>query len=228
MLLFIRQNSKYIAGILCLLFSTTFLFLFSFLTGCAGKNLQKETRTGFYLNTVVSITLYENDPDALFDHCMELLDSYDNMMSRTKKGSDIWNINHSGGAPVTVRQETAELLSIALSFAEMSDGLVDPTIGTLSALWNFGDSNQGVVPKETEIKEALSHVDYRNVVLEGNEVTLKDPDAMLDLGFIAKGLFVCYNVCRTGGEQHVDPIQSKPTREIGWRLHCKGNFQIGQ
>ena len=187
MLLFIRQNSKYIAGILCLLFSTTFLFLFSFLTGCAGKNLQKETRTGFYLNTVVSITLYENDPDALFDHCMEVLDSYDNMMSRTKKGSDIWNINHSGGAPVTVRQETAELLSIALSFAEMSDGLVDPTIGTLSALWNFGDSNQGVVPKETEIKEALSHVDYRNVVLEGNEVTLKDPDAMLDLGFIAKG-----------------------------------------
>ena len=175
------------AVILCLLVTITGLFPLAALTGCAGKATQKETRTAFYLNTVVSITLYEKNPDDLFDHCMELLDSYDNMLSRTKEYSDIWNINHSDGATVTVQPETAELLSIALSYAEMSEGLVDPTIGTLTTLWNFGDSNQGIVPSDAEIKEALSHVDYRNVVLEGNEVTLKDPDAMLDLGFIAKG-----------------------------------------
>lgn len=175
------------AGILCLLVTITGFFPLAVLTGCAGKAMQKETRTAFYLNTVVSITLYEKNPDDLFDHCMELLDSYDNMLSRTKEYSDIWNINHSDGATVTVQPETAELLSIALSYAEMSEGLVDPTIGTLTTLWNFGDSNQGIVPSDAEIKEALSHVDYRNVILKGNEVTLRDPDAMLDLGFIAKG-----------------------------------------
>ena len=129
------------AVILCLLVTITGLFPLAALTGCAGKATQKETRTAFYLNTVVSITLYEKNPDDLFDHCMELLDSYDNMLSRTKEYSDIWNINHSDGATVTVQQETAELLSIALSYAEMSEGLVDPTIGTLTTLWNFGDSN---------------------------------------------------------------------------------------
>lgn len=180
-------KKKIVANIFCLLFTITALLPLTVLTGCAVSTPRKETRTAFYLNTVVSITLYERDPDKLFDNCMELLASYDDMLSRTKENSDIWNINHSNGTPVTVHQETSELLSIALSYAEMSDGLVDPTIGTLSALWNFGDSNQGIVPSDAEIKEALSHVDYRNVVLEGNEVTLKDPDAMLDLGFIAKG-----------------------------------------
>lgn len=182
-----KHKNKTIAAIFCLLLSLTGLLFPAVLTGCRVSAPQKQTRTAFYFNTVVSVTLYEKDPDELFDHCMELLDSYENMLSRTKENSDIWNINHSGGAPVTVHRETAELLSVALSYAEMSDGLVDPTIGTLTALWNFGGGNQCAVPSDIEIREALSHVDYRNVVLDGNEVTLKDPDAMLDLGFIAKG-----------------------------------------
>ncbi|MGN1180247.1 MAG: FAD:protein FMN transferase [Suilimivivens sp.] len=156
------------------------------LTGCQSSS-EKETRTGFYLNTVVSITLYEKNPDELFDDCMKLIDSYDRMFSRTYEGSDIWNINHSNGSTVTVHEETAELLSIALSYAEMSEGLVDPTVGSLSILWNFGDNNEGIVPSQAEINEALSHVNYKNVILEGRQVTLKDPDSRLDLGFIAKG-----------------------------------------
>lgn len=175
------------AGLLTLLLCASALFPLTALTGCAKKAPQPETRTAFFLNTVVSITLYEKEPDALFDHCMDLLASYENMLSRTKENSDIWKINHSGGAAVTLQPETAELLSIALSYAEMSGGVVDPTVGTLTSLWNFGDDNQGIVPSDAEILEALSHVNYRNVVLEGNTVTLKDPDTMLDLGFIAKG-----------------------------------------
>lgn len=156
------------------------------LDGCRSY-MAKETRTGFYLNTVVSITLYGNNQEKLFDGCMELADTYERMFSRTLEGSDIWNINHSGGRSVSVHDETRDLLKIALSYAEMSDGLVDPTIGSLSILWNFGDENQGVVPSREEITEALSHVNYRNVIIEGNQVALADAKAQLDLGFIAKG-----------------------------------------
>lgn len=161
------------------------LFLI-FLSGCQGGQA-KETRTGFYLNTVISVTIYGNPSDELFDGCMELAEYYDNMLSRTTPGSDIWNINHSNGSPVTVHEETCSLLNTALSYAEMSDGLVDPTIGTLSILWNFGDENQGIVPSESEIADALSHVNYKNVVISGSQVSLKDDNACLDLGFIAKG-----------------------------------------
>ncbi len=180
-----RQKKAHAMGNLLLIFLIQLLT--PGLTGCTAKNGSRETRTGFYLNTVVSITLYEKDPDALFDGCMELIASYEQMLSRTKENSDIWKINHSNGSPVIVHEETAELLSIALSYADMSEGLVDPTIGSLSDLWNFGDANEGIVPSKAEIAQALSHVNYKNVILKGNQVTLKDPDAKLDLGFIAKG-----------------------------------------
>lgn len=88
---------------------------------------------------------------------------------------------------VEVDARTAELLSIALYYASHSDGLVDPTIGTLSDLWSFGDTNEGIVPSREDIEEALSHIDYTKVKLSGNTVTLLDPKARLDLGFIAKG-----------------------------------------
>lgn len=173
----------------------TYKFLFYLLSsvlllmsvsGCQSSKA-KETRTGFYLNTVISVTIYGHSSDELFDGCMELAEYYDNLLSRTTPGSDIWNINHSNGSPVTVQEETVSLLNTALSYAEMSDGLVDPTIGTLSILWNFGAENQGIVPSETEITDALSHVNYKNVVISGNQVSLKDDKACLDLGFIAKG-----------------------------------------
>lgn len=173
---------------------TRFLFcliLFSFcllsLTGCQ-RNASETTRTGFYLNTVVSLTLYDRtQDDPLFDRAMSLIGEYDSLLSKTTEGSDIYRINHANGAPVEIDERTAELLSIALSYASLSDGLVDPTIGTLSDLWNFGDTNKGIVPSDKDIKEALSHIDYTKVKLSGSTVTLLDPDARLDLGFIAKG-----------------------------------------
>lgn len=174
---------KIIKHLQCLLPAVLFLI---FLSGCQ-SNQTKETRTGFYLNTVISVTIYGRSSEELFDGCMDLAEYYDNMLSRTSPGSDIWNINHSNGSPVTVHEETISLLSTALSYAEKSDGLVDPTIGTLSILWNFGDENQGIIPSEAEITDALSHVNYKNVVISGNQVSLKDDKACLDLGFIAKG-----------------------------------------
>lgn len=169
------------------------LSAFFLLSGCSIKkagfpaDTDRETRTGFYLDTVISVTIYGSPKEELFDGCMELAGRYENMLSRTKEGSDIWNVNHSGGKPVKVCEETLSLLETALSYAELSEGLVDPTIGTLSILWNIGSENQGIVPSDEAIREALSHVDYRNVLIDGNQVTLTEPESRLDLGFIAKG-----------------------------------------
>lgn len=157
------------------------------LTGCQ-RNAAETTKTGFYLNTVVSITLYDRSgEDPLFDEAMSLIGEYDSLLSKAAEGSDIYRINHADGSPVEVDARTAELLSIALYYASLSDGLVDPTIGTLSDLWRFGDTNEGIVPSREDIEEALSHIDYTKVKLSGNTVTLLDPKARLDLGFIAKG-----------------------------------------
>ncbi len=150
------------------------------------------SRTGFYFDTVIEITLYDtgdlskDKADEALNECMSLCAHYEDLFSRTKDGSDIYRINHAEGSPVSVDPETALLLSDAISIAEETEGLVDPSIGALSFLW-FPGSLDPSVPSESAIKEALSHVDYRKILIENNTVTASDPDAVLDLGFIAKG-----------------------------------------
>ena len=172
------------------LFLTIFTIVSVILSGCQAKASPPASRTAFYLDTVITITLYDvssADGELLLDDCMALIESYENLFSKTIAGSDVWNINHSAGAAVTVHEDTERLLEVALSYAAQYDGIIDPAIGTLSALWDFNDTGNHLVPSPAEITEALSHVSYKNIILEGNQVTLTDPDTRIDLGFIAKG-----------------------------------------
>ena len=157
------------------------------LTGCSTSSAQPFSKTGFYFNTVISLTCYGNDAQTVLDEAFELCDHYENLLSYTIEGSDIWNINHANGQPVTVDSETASLLQTALYWSEKTDGLIDPTITPISQLWNFSGDPAGPVPKQSQIDALLSHVDYHNIRIDGNTVTLADPDAKLDLGFLAKG-----------------------------------------
>ena len=157
------------------------------LSGCEKKTVSV-SKTGFFLDTVVSITLYDTENKAPLEECFSRLASYEKLLSRTQEGSDVWNINHSGGKPVEVSSETADLLEKALSYCRLSDGAFDITIAPVIALWNFdADQKTGTVPDENDLSNALSHVGYENVQLDGTTVTLLDPDTSIDLGGIAKG-----------------------------------------
>lgn len=184
------KNFKYPVTVFFIFFSPVYMILCStFLSGCGRLSDRYEPfqRTGFYFDTVISVTLYEPDSERLLDECMELAEYYEKLLSANMEGSDIWKINHSTGHPVTVNDDTLTLLHAALSYARLSDGLVDPTIGSLSGLWNFGSDNQEIVPDPQLIRQALTHVDYRMIQIKDNQVTLADENAQIELGFIAKG-----------------------------------------
>ena len=83
-----------------------------------------------------------------------------------------------------VSEETARCIEASLAYSKASDGLFDISIGAVSSLWDFVE---GVKPDDDAIEEAVTHVDYRAISVDGTTVTLADPDAMLDLGGIAKG-----------------------------------------
>ena len=80
-----------------------------------------------------------------------------------------------------------------LYYGDLSNGKFDITIGKLSDLWDISTkallekTDASMIPSDDEIKKALTTVDYQNVVVDGNTVTLKDPSAKIDLGGIAKG-----------------------------------------
>ncbi len=164
------------------------LALLLLLSGCSTVS-EPITKTGFYFDTVIQVTIYDTGKKSCLDGCMEIAKKYENMLSPTIEGSDIWNINHSNGEPVTVSTETAELLKTALSYCEMSGGRIDLTMESVSNLWDFHADNETAnrIPDKVALEKALSHVDYHNLLIENDTVTLLDPDSAISLGFIAKG-----------------------------------------
>ncbi len=157
-----------------------------FLTGCITAKEPQQV-SGYYFNTLVTLTAYGKNADAVLEEGLALCAQYENLLSFTKEGSDIWKINHANGQPVQVHPDTAFLLNTALSYAEMTDGLIDPTVTPLSMLWNFSGNPPGPVPDSAQIQAVLPHVNYRYVHVRDCTVFLEDPDARIDLGFLAKG-----------------------------------------
>ena len=170
----------------------TFIFIIIFLIytlcGC-GRTTRSLTKNGFYFDTIISITIYDSAKEYTLDHCMELAKHYENLFSPTLKGSDIWKINHADGAPVNVDVETIFLIEKALSYASLTDGLLNPAIAPLSSLWNFSSAATGThnVPDETDIAKKLEHTDYKKILIDGQTIRLLDAEASIDLGCIAKG-----------------------------------------
>lgn len=144
------------------------------------------SKTGFYFDTVIKITLYDSDDADYLDGCFALADKYENLLSATIETSDVSKINAANGSPVTVSPETAELIREGIDYGTLSNGQFDITIGKLSSLWDFSE-NPGIVPDADAITSAVSTINYQNITVSGNTVTLNDSDAAIDLGGIAKG-----------------------------------------
>lgn len=156
------------------------------------------SRTGFALDTVVSVTVYEanTDKEKLLDDCFTELERLEGLLSATIADSDISRINGAGGKPVVVAEETAELLSLSQWYGRLSDGAFDITMRPVTALWDFSSET---VPDAAVLSEAVSLVDYRCLAVEGTTVTL--PTGALEPGGIAKG-YIADRLCdllRAGG-----------------------------
>lgn len=165
--------------------------ILTLLSGCSLTEKEPITKTGFYFDTVITITLYDTKDESLLDECFSYCGEFEKQISRTIAGSEISRINTAAGQPVKVSETTIELLKKGIYYGELTNGAFDITVAPLSTLWNF-KNNPGNVPSETEISEALSHVNYKNIIIDGNTVTLTDPQAALDLGGIAKGYMADY------------------------------------
>ncbi len=138
---------------------------------------------GIACDTVVTITAYA--PQETVDGTLRICADYEALLSKTIEGSDVWNLNHADGNPVEVHPETAELIRLAIEVGKASEGAFDITIAPVSALWDF-TADDPVLPDPEALHAAAARVDYRNIAVDGNTVTLKN-NAEIDLGGIAKG-----------------------------------------
>ena len=158
------------------------LLLCLLLLGCTTPRVPVSEVT-FACDTVVTVTAYAKR--TIVEEAVAYCEELEKVLSRTVEGSDVWNINHADGKPVAVSDETRDVLTLALAVAAQSNGAFDPTIAGASTLWDF-DADQPVLPDPALLSEAVRHIDYRKVQIDGNTVTLPK-DMQLDLGGVAKG-----------------------------------------
>ena len=198
------------------------------------------TKYSYYFDTIVSITVYSmyyntyaeyagdeaestfaEAADAVISDAFSLCAYYENTLSRTVEGSDVWNVNHAGGEPVVCDTETINVVKLGIRYGDLSGGRFDITIGPVSDLWNFNgtDASEEALPDEAELAEALSHVDYQTVVVdeEASTVQLLDAEAMIDLGGIAKG-YIADRVCELLREEGV----TGAIVSLGGNIACVG------
>lgn len=125
------------------------------------------------------------DVDAVALREVEMLCArYELLLSRFNPKSRLFALNAAAGKWVDVGEGLANVLRAVLGYCEGTGGLFDITTGGVCRLWDF---KRGVVPDDAAIAEALAHVDWRNVQVEGARARITDPRAAIDLGGMAKG-----------------------------------------
>ena len=161
------------------------IFAVSLMTGCA-KKAQPVSKSMVLLDTVTTVTLYDGGDEKVIDGAFALCKDYEDLISATIPTSDIAKINSAKGESVEVSDDTINILKKALEYSELTDGAFDITIYPVSKLWDFRTGSKDI-PDEKVIADALKHVDYHNIVIEGNTVRMKDSEAEIDPGGIGKG-----------------------------------------
>jgi FAD:protein FMN transferase len=167
-----------------------------------------ESPVVFAMDTSLQITIHDRGDSAGkdFDRAVDLVKSIESYTSRFSEDSDVAIINrNAGAAPVEVHPETMDMLVRSLEYSELSDGAFDITVAPISELWGFYDE-QYAIPGDSEIREVLTLVDYRNVIVnpEAGTVMLARAGMEIDLGAVAKGYAVgaVCEMLRQGGVEH--------------------------
>lgn len=172
-------------------------FLLLVLTGCTRSNSQLDTKepaylrkSSFLLNTIVTITLYDKQEEDILEECFDLIQSYEMIYSRTNSKSELFEINKASktgeNLNFPVSEALAGLLKDGLYYSSLSKGSFDITVAPVTSLWDF-TSLQPTIPSEEKIENALTYVNYQDVTVNNNTLTLEKAGINFDLGAIAKG-----------------------------------------
>lgn len=145
-----------------------------------------EASTGlFAMDTYLNLTAYGKKAETALEQAQNRIRELESLWSVTDEHSEIYAADHSGGEPVAVSRDTADLVRYALDMAWQTNGSLEPTLYPVLTAWGFTtDSFQ--IPEREELDHLLERVNYTRVSLQ--DTTLTVPDGMqLDLGAVGKG-----------------------------------------
>jgi thiamine biosynthesis lipoprotein len=159
----------------------------------AAPRLEDRTRLAVHRSTRWStrIEVVVTDPAAVVAAARildEELDRVEDAASRFRVDSELSRIHRSGGGTVVVSHVLCDLLAAALRAAELTDGLVDPTVGSALVRLGYDRDFHEVAPGVAGDLPAPAAVPgWRSVDLDTDHGVLTLPaGTILDLGATAK------------------------------------------
>ena len=179
------NNKNYrINGLIALL--TLNLLAVSLSAGC-GRPSRTFTRTDFVMDTVLGEKIYGRK-DVTEDVKELLSDPEKEQLSWREAESTVARVNQAGesGKAAQTDETFAGWVNDCLDLARKSGGAFDPTIGTLTRLWDI-EGDHPKVPAEKDINRLLAESGYGKVHVEGTKI-LMDSGVQLDLGAVGKGI----------------------------------------
>lgn len=154
------------------------------------ENMQSVFAKEFYmLGTIIRLKVHGYKGEKALGEAITKLTEIDDKMSVFKADSEISKINYnSGNIPQKVSHDTYYVIKKAVKYSELSNGAFDPTIRPVVDLWGIC-TDYPRIPKKKEINSKLELVNYKDIVLneENSTIKLNKENQAIDLGGIAKG-----------------------------------------
>jgi len=170
-------------------FLIPFLILILF-NSCSNSNVSID---GYTMGTTYSIKIYSKkyvNSSNLKEIIENKLNDISSIFSTYHDSTEISKINLSNSNKFILSSDLSFVLSKAIYYSELSDGLYDLTVFPLVDLWGFGPTIRNSKPKESEINNLLKNVSYKNISINNNELFINNSDTYIDLSSIAKGYAV--------------------------------------
>jgi FAD:protein FMN transferase len=175
------------------------------------------------MGTRIAVELWADpgtDGEAAIDAVMAEMRRIDAAMSTYKPDSELSRVNASAAAaPMRISAELFDLLTRAIEFSRLTDGAFDVTYASVGFMYDFREKQK---PSAEEIERALPAVNYRHVMLDTKNRTVRYARAgvRIDLGGIAKGYAVDQGieVLRQRGIQRALVTAGGDSRIIGDRF----------
>ncbi|MEG1414768.1 MAG: FAD:protein FMN transferase [Mucinivorans sp.] len=152
---------------------------------CSGS-LKYQTITGFAQGTTYRITYAEAEGKNLQDTIERFLARFDSSLSIYERGSLILRLNDN--STTVVDEWFKECFADYKLIYKASEGLLDPTLRPLIAIYGFGGKSSAPrTPSESEIDSIMCFVGLDKVTLRGDTLVKQDSRTELDFNALAQG-----------------------------------------
>ena len=156
----------------------------------------------------------------LQDTIMTCLKDVDSSLSMFNPKSTISRINR--GETDTLDAYLAEILPMAHSVSEATDGAFDITVAPLVNAWGFGFKS-GKLPTDAQVDSLRALVGYKAITFANGLLRKENPGTIIDLSAIAKGF---------GTDQVANLLMERGVKdfmvEIGGEIVTRGNNPKGK